>query len=291
MDRNDEIKKFANMVVTKLISKINSQRAERDKIYYGFETLINNQASKTPGKTDMCDEMHEILYKLRTIFDDSDIQKIILDNNITCKQFMSLYGEKIFGDNKRQYDMSDRYKKELNETVTSVYSELKNRELHTYVDQKNNEIDIQEVGRLTYKEWNGTIAQINKYRILLKISKDEKIERDVFTNINFFQMDDPEYRFAVLSELLSHNNIELSNAGGYIGEIRNVPDNSEKFEIESEREYSRNYEYRVNEKYMLVYDSAELDAVMRYHNRVIQQGEIFENKQRTTSTKDSDITR
>ena len=94
MKKNDERKKFANMVVTKLISKLNSQKVDRDKIYRGFEMLVNNQRSKTPGKIDMCDEMSSILEKLRAIFEDGDIQKIILENNITSKQFMSLYGEK-----------------------------------------------------------------------------------------------------------------------------------------------------------------------------------------------------
>ena len=290
MEKNDERRKFANMVVTKLISKLNSQKVDREKVYSGFEMLVNNQRNKTPGKIDMCDEMSSILEKLRTIFEDGDIQKIILENNITSKQFMSLYGEKILGDAKRQYDMSNRFKKELNETGASCYSELQNRKLYTYVDQKNNEIDIQEVGRLTYKEWNGTIAQINKYRVLLNISKDEKIEREVFTNINFTQMDNPEYKYAVLSELLSYNNIELSNAEGYIGEIRNVPNDSEKFEIESERENSRNYEYRVNDKYMLVYDSTDLDAVMRYSSREMQQGGNSKEEQRAISS-DSEMAR
>ena len=103
-------------------------------------------------------------------------------------------------------------------------------------------------------------------------------------------MDNPEYKYAVLSELLSYNNIELSNSEGYIGEIRNVPNDSEKFEVESERENSRNYEYRVNDKYMLVYDSTDLDAVMRYRSREMQQGRNSKDEQRAISS-DSEMAR
>lgn len=289
MEKNDERKKFADMMVKLLIEKINKQKPERDKMYEAFEKLIVNQKNITPERLGICDQKQEILDRIHTIFDDSDIQKIILDNKITWKQFMSLYGEKILGDSKRQYDMSGRFNNELNETGASVYAEVKDGKLYKYVDQKNNEIDIQEVGILTYKEWNGIIAQINKYRVLQKISKDEKIEREVFTNINMLQMDDPKYRSAVLSELLSYNNIEFSNAGGYIGEIRNVPDGSNDFEIESERENSRNYEFRVNEKYMLTYDSADLDAVMRYRSRKMQRDRSSKDGQKSISS-DSEMT-
>ena len=75
-------------------------------------------------------------------------------------------------------------------------------------------------------------------------------------------MENLEYREAVLGELLSKNNIELSNTGGYIGEIVGVSKSTNEFKVGSEKTIASDYFYRVNSQYALTYRSEEIAAIM-----------------------------
>ena len=75
-------------------------------------------------------------------------------------------------------------------------------------------------------------------------------------------MDDVQYRDAVLEELLSDDNILLSNCNGYIGEIELDP--KEKEPEEQQLETSTRFKYRIDNKYIISYNSTPLTAVIEY---------------------------
>lgn len=81
-------------------------------------------------------------------------------------------------------------------------------------------------------------------------------------------MDNPEYRDAVLSELLGENNISLSNAGGYIGMISRQNNKLARREQET---VAGVYTFRINDKYCIEYDSEDLSAVMLYQSELQKQ--------------------
>lgn len=91
-------------------------------------------------------------------------------------------------------------------------------------------------------------------------------------------MENMEYRAAVLEELLSRNNIELSNVGGYIGEIEKAPIDEKEFGKGKEKVMAGNYCYRITPDYMLIYRSAELDAVVRHHRKEIEINKTLREK-------------
>ena len=271
-------KQVAKNVINGSIARIKVQKKDIDKFYNGFEKIIYNQMENAPEWKDKGNDLINLLERLRTLFKDDEIIKIINEHNITGDQILSIYGDSLLGDDKREYNMSGKFNKDLNETSISSYTEAQDNKTQRYVNIDGNEIDIQRIGRLTYKEWNGAVSSINKYKVLQKSSDGEEFEREVFTDINLSLMEDPEYIEAVFAELLSYNNIELSNVGGYIGKVVKVPKTTDEFEVQSEKEIAGNYCYRINDKYMLTYDSAELDAVMRHNIKEMKDCKVNQLK-------------
>ena len=49
--------------------------------------------------------------------------------------------------------------------VASLYTQSRGKGVHTYFDSEGKEIIIQEIGCLTFEEWNGVNSEIYKYRV------------------------------------------------------------------------------------------------------------------------------
>ena len=121
------------------------------------------------------------------------------------------------------------------------------------------------------------------YEIIKKFPSGEEKSYTIFSNILISKMDEEEYRECVFNELLSDKNIALSNASGYIGQISDADD--ESIEIGKESIGRENYLYRINKKYALEFDAADLSAVILYERRKMEEktkDEMQETEERTT---------
>jgi len=119
------------------------------------------------------------------------------------------------------------------------------RESKTIYSDEN--ITIEKVGTLNYKQLTACMDYITKY----KITKGDR-EYEIFSTILAEEMGSEElYRQAVLEVLLGNDNIGLSNCSGYIGTIgRNIKDAENAYEI--------------NEKYCLMANEIEATVVSEY---------------------------
>ena len=90
-------------------------------------------------------------------------------------------------------------------------------------------IIIEKIGTLNYKQLTACMDYITKYRI----TKDDK-EYEVYTTILSEDMKiNEQYRKSVLEVLLGDNNVELSNCFGYVGTISDKNADS-VYDIDSE---------------------------------------------------------
>lgn len=259
---------FENMVQTFIRAIPKGENAIQRQIE-GYKKLLDNQIKQTPECEADCRACMEMLDRAVIIFSDIGVRQMIIENNVTARQFISKFGEKILGDNKRKYDMSDRFREDMisyrgeNSTNKDIqYVPRKESSEFVFDDMEGNELSIMPIGELHYKAWNGLRNQITKYRITRKIEEGLYTTYEVYTNISIARMEDLEYREVVLNELLGQNNIELSNAGGYIGRIIRSNRVGSNFKVGEQKEIAGDYFYKINKDYMILYDSEELAATV-----------------------------
>lgn len=221
----------------------------------------------------------EILQKCYDMFSDEGFRNIIRRGNLSAKQIAQKSAGRILGADKRKYDMSNKYLKGSVASKKGQYGELKmdmdfdTTKRDDTPEKFNNgtkTIYIRQSGELSYT--SGFMVEKNKvkqYKIILQ-GNNTKEEYYVFSEgIDLEKMKiDSEYCSAVLDELLSENNIKLSESGHYIGSICDTKDDSKPLQVGDEREDGLygDYEYQISENYKLVYDSQNLSAVMDYES-------------------------
>jgi len=187
--------------------------------------------------------------------------------------------ESCFKDDKRHYNMSkitsngmvlntippefESY--EDNPEQPNPYKKLNLQDLH------GEPMTIQLIGTLKYHTRSSN-EYLNKYRISKQIN-GTLTEIEVFSNIDVNQLlEDKNYYYAVLQDLLSDNNIELSFADSYIGEITGVEGSrrqlkvgEESFDKDLENGKIYGYKYQISQKYALIYDGERLEAIRTYN--------------------------
>lgn len=269
MARQKNIKTtFMNMVIKDSIRVLKKGPQALEELYNGYKLLIKNQIKNTPENREDSQQLIELLERAYKVFSDAEIADIILNDKITDRRFILKYGERILGDNKRKYDMSDKFEPSLiylqdnEKQKRKIEYQLAKEEKYAYLDEDGKKIMIQKIGKLLFRHWNGIEDQITKYRITRQIGEGITKTYEVFSNINMALMHDYEYREVVLEELLSKKNIELSKAGGYIGEIETIAKENRELREGNEKTVRGDYYYRTNTNYMLVYYSEAVTAAM-----------------------------
>lgn len=258
-------------------------------IYNEVIKFIKNKIETNSDRIEEYNKMLEVADRFYELVTNKEIREEIIKKDIRTTEFMRLYRERILGDYKRKYDMSDMInedciatrldgvtakKKKLVEFVEGNFSE------HAYLNPKGHTIIIKELGKLYIEEWNGVISDISKYRIETQIGEDEYLVDEVYSNIRIIDMDNLEYRETVFNELLGDNNIMLSNTGGYIGEIINLPIELKNERVGTEKTVGGDtYFYKINENYALKYDGKDISAVMIFEQgKQIQSGSNLNSK-------------
>lgn len=177
--------------------------------------------------------------------------------------------EIVLSDWKRTYNMSKLASKGMVSTVQR--SDGTTRKDITYTpgytmskditDLLGNTISIHHIGRLDYKCDPSSNNYISMFRVSKHV-KDEMIMDPcvVFSNIDMNMLDDQSYREVIANTLLSKDNIELSQADGYIGEIHS----QSTLNVGEEKFVPGFYTYQASPEYALVYDGEKIEAVKAY---------------------------
>lgn len=181
----------------------------------------------------------------------------------------SILSETFFSDGKRTYNMLKFASNGMISTITNPDGTTKkavayipdNKMPVDITDLLGDTIHIHNIGRIEYKCNPSGDNYIYAYRVSKHSDKEILMTpRVVFSNINVSMLDNSEYRSAVANILLSKNNIELSQVGGYIGEISL----QSTLNVGEEKSEPGFYTYQVSPKYALVYDGEKIEAVQAY---------------------------
>ena len=223
-----------------------------------------------PNKDYFYTRLNNVLDNFIALIRDKKVLEEIKSKRISEGNFIEKYKNILMKDEKRDYDMSEMFNPSLiaQKSQFSMMKALSYRPTEKsqgayFEDRDGRIVTIMFLGTLKFKTWNGEQDSISKYKIQ-KANKNSEIllSEDVYSNISIFNMDDVQYRDAVLEELLSDDNILLSNCNGYIGEIELDP--KEKEPEGQQLETSTRFKYRIDNKYIISYNSTPLTAVIEY---------------------------
>ena len=172
----------------------------------------------------------------------------------------------------RKYDMSVIYEGDISQQETPFDPPFDGIFITKNKQGKN--ITIQTIGGVKYSNAFLCEGHIIKYSITIQ-ERDATYQYEVFSNINLMRMqNDKKYSEAVLEQLLSRNNIEFSNAGGYIGEIVSTSYSFQKLTVgEEHTDRDGGYRFQISEDYALVYEPEPLTAIAKLRGNKVLGGE------------------
>ena len=260
---------FLETVVREFINKRSIEDVKT--AYKGFLRLMDSEKT---DRLEINNEKRRILEKCLDIFESvkfrESIEQLREERNPSLGELVQavtkiLY-ENILGDRKRKYDMAGMNYSDMIVTGSGNLQTFDGLSSGTLIDNFGHKFIIQEIGTLTYSTPAVGNESLKKYRITKIINDSQKEEFEIFSNINFSMLEqDPSYRYAVLNELLSKNNVELSNADGYVGEIVGTKNSTTQLkpgeQLEDENGF---YRYQISSTYALEYDSQDLSAVVDF---------------------------
>ena len=211
-----------------------------------------------------------------------NLRKVIqLSQELSCT-----LSEIIFGDLKRKYNMGSKASKGMVSTITTPEGAVKKdvrlnnieKPLAPIVIQNSfgNNISIQHIGTLSYST-RSSDEYIFKFRISRWSYDENEKTFDVFSNIDLNKLkEDAEYCNVVVQELLSENNIDFSNADGYIGEISDTTGASEQLRVGEQKDIPGFYRYQISSTYALEYNGERIEAIRAYKQQENQKEEELE---------------
>lgn len=176
--------------------------------------------------------------------------------------------EIILGDLKRKYNMSDKCTTGLLKAGAPVkLTNITNGLSATAQDTFGTTITIEHIGTLEYDTLS-TNEYLYQYRITKQTSQNVQRTYNVFSyiDLNAFN-EDKNYRRAVIENLLTDNNIEFSNANGYIGKINNTTQSPKQLNVGEQIDDASYYRYQISAEYSLEYDGERIEAIRAYNRQ------------------------
>ena len=259
------------------IKKENQTQEQIEGLYHGYKRLLENQLKVSPEKAEQIEEFQEVLDNTYNMFSNSKVKEKIMNSELTKDEILEKYSERILGDNKRTYDMSMLFNENLIGTSNTqngkdrniYYRPIRNdrngeTNRHEFVDYEGRRIILESIGELYYKTAFGVEKGIDQYRVSKQVNGNSFISNEIFASISIIDMSNPKYRDAVLSELLGDKNIDLSNAGGYVGTISR---RTSSLKSGQEEINSGLYTYKINDKYCIEYDAEDVTAATLYQRK------------------------
>jgi len=222
----------------------------------------------------------KILKDCKDIFSLSYVREAIADSRdkgLSYTELVSIvtirFASLIFADDKRHYNMSALTSEKMISS-TPTFDEYKTGfaigpEDGLY-DLEGNPMYIQCIGKLTYNT-RASDEYIYKYSVHKEINGVATESQKVFSNIDLNRLlEEKDYYYAVVGEILSSNNIELSFADGYIGEHSGTEGSplkigEEYFDKDPHKDKVYGYTYRISRGSSIVYDGEKIEAIRAYN--------------------------
>lgn len=260
---------FLEEVMTQYINKTSYRSLKT--IFDGLVKLCPISADIPAEQREINQEKRKILEQCFELFNDSlfkqKLAEIKEERNpqpqILARAIARVLSERILGDKKRKYDMSDRFSG--GQIDSTLFIPEDGFEV-SVIDSSGHTIIVKKIGAIKYSSFGVDNESIEKYKVTKILSNSVFSNFEVFSHIDLNELkENEEYRKAVLGELLSENNIELSNACGYIGEIKNTKRYPSQLRVGSQKENEEKfYRYQVSEDYSLIVDPTDLSAVVSH---------------------------
>ena len=238
------------------------------------ETKIDN-IKVAVGKYFSLEQMQETERLIRNFYEyvsEPEVDKCIKNGEVTEQYLLDLFTKKDVREQGkiRQKETDERSKilsmrddriitSEENGNKKIHYSVITYGVLHSCDDSIGRKITIQRIGRLLYMHSINIEDYISKYRVQIQ-DGDGTINIDVYSNIIQSQMEEEEYRTAILRGLLGSTNLEKLSVNGYIGDIEKREEQEGEAKT-SEKADKRERTYRLNSNYVLRYSAEALTAV------------------------------
>ena len=219
------------------------------------------------------------------------IKSINMDRGIPYTEIESIF-ERARQDMQNR-KLEEQARKPKKEVIVKKALDLKEKDEEVFVfDYNGGKIVVQEVGKLEYAVGNESGNIVRRYRVRKEMEGKEPSEEYVFSNIDLYEMEESmEYCEAVLGELLSDNNIGKSNAGGYIGELRDNLGELRRMKIGDEID-DGDYIYKTPHKskrgrfYGHLFDAQDLSAVVEWEKQQEREKDQEEQQPKDTSIKE-----
>lgn len=256
------IKQFINKPTIESVEKEYNQLIAGLDADTDIKNLEHNQIKKTILRD--CKDTFSRSYVREAIANakNSGMSNVDLVSIVTRKLC-----ENILGDHKRHYDMSKlSCANQLSTTKVPKLVHTDGLDIGPLFDLQGKSIYIKHIGTLFYD----TISSddyIFQYRVSKQINKTDIISYEIFSDFLLSALyENVGFREAVIEELFSTNNIELSFANGYVGEICKSEGSigDEHFDKDPKTGQISRYKYQISPTHALVYDGLVIDAIKAY---------------------------
>lgn len=263
-------RKMVSFMVNTCFARIKTLDFERAESFRKpFKQMLTNEKKSYPGQDEKYDKLIELVDNFFEYIHEPEIMDLIKNDKLTRDKLEELVLTNVAHLPKRKYDMRDLYRRDLiavssnNPNIRkSSVAKTDNGPTYEYTDSNNRKVLITDVGQIGYEEWSGIHARLSLYLIQKQQEDGHYSGNLVCSSIAISDMDKPEYREAVLGELLSDENIHNAKVGPYIGRITREHKQDDKDLPHTERQDANGYTYRINSEYVLEYDATELSAVV-----------------------------
>ena len=295
--KGSSVESLVRLLVTTTYSRINlhSSRIANEPMELGkftnlrekFKEMLYMEERKYPEEKQKYESLRNIVDKFFSYITNKKVVDGIQNGKISKKDLENNFLSEITYKAKRKYNMQDLYRTDL---IASIYrngseknvimSFKDNGQEHVYKDNYGTSYRLTDIGSIAYEEWSGIKSDLSIYQLIKENTNGTTSKDLICTKVNIPEMDNPNYKKAVLEELFSHENIHKSNVGIYIGQIvkRKPTDNNDL--VNTEKQTTNEYTYRVSSEYVLEYDSTELSAVIEAIKKFINHDKMNQPESR-----------
>lgn len=264
-------KSLISFMITACFGRIVSSDTQKlEQMKPTFKHMLENERKSNPDQDSTYDELETIVDKFFEYISRPDIHDRIVSGEISKNDLSELFFTEGLNMPKRKYDMTDLYREDLiapskehpGRRAVTVHGRTRGGIPYTYQNKDGQNITIKDIGSIGYKEWGGVRAGLTIYQVAKEQEDGSVVSNIVCSSISIADMDIPEYREAVLEELLSSENIIDSKVQPYVGRVKKMERQGRDDQPHTEWQDGTGYYYRVNDLYVLEYDPTELSAVM-----------------------------
>lgn len=270
-NKGSSVKGLVGFMITTCFSRL-AQSSDMRKIELYREKIkemLDMEERQHRGEEERYSYLKDMVDSFFDYVENEEVLADIKSGRLGKSDLQDRFLEDIMNIPKRKYDMRDLYREELissnrnNPDLKNVRVLLRNDGIeHIFMGDNGRRVLLTDVGTIAYEEWGGMKADLSLYQLQKERPNGVFTHDIICTRVIIPEMENPDYRNAVLKELFSDKNIKYSNASSYIGQISRIPKHDRSDLPRTERQDTFRYTYRVDDNYVLEYDATELTAVV-----------------------------